>query len=71
MLVARYLCRESDGSMVRYADLRDVGEHSWNDIAVDGRGNVYVTSIAFEFLAGQPTKAGMIVLVTSEGVARR
>jgi hypothetical protein len=38
---------------------------------VDGRGNVYVTSIAFEFLASVPPKGDMIVLVTPDGTARR
>ena len=65
------LCQEPDGSMVPYADLSAIGEFSWNDIVVDGRGNVYVTSIAFEFLAGKPPKAGMIVLVTPDGAARQ
>ena len=48
-----------------------IGEFSWNDIVVDGRGNVYVTSIAFEFLAGKAPKAGMVVLVTPDGAARQ
>ena len=39
------LCQEPDGSMVPYADMSVIGEFSWNDIVVDGRGNVYVTSI--------------------------
>jgi sugar lactone lactonase YvrE len=65
------LCQEPDGPMVPYADLSAIGEFSWNDIVVDGRGNVYVTSIAFEFLAGKAPKAGMIVLVTPDGAARQ
>ncbi len=46
------ICIEPDGSTstAPYADLSSVGDHAWNDIVVDGRGNVYVTSIAFEFL---------------------
>jgi sugar lactone lactonase YvrE len=62
---------EADGSTVTYADLSGVGKHGWNDIVVDGRGNVYVTSIAFEFLAGKAPQAGMIALVTPGGTARR
>jgi sugar lactone lactonase YvrE len=64
-------CIESDGSTGRYADLSGVGEHGWNDIVVDGRGNAYVTSIAFEFLAGKAPEAGMIALVTPDGRARQ
>ena len=60
-----------DGGAVRYADLSGIGDLGWNDIVVDGRGNVYVTSIAFEFLAGKAPEAGMIVLVTPDGVGRR
>ena len=65
------LCMEADGSAVPYADLSAVGEHGWNDIVVDGRGNVYVTSIAFEFLAGQAPNGGMIALVTPDGRCRQ
>jgi len=65
------LCIEPDGSAFPYADLSGIGEHGWNDIAVDGRGNVYVTSIAFEFLAGEAPRAGKIVLVTPDGAGRQ
>src|SRR5260370_36151336 len=60
---------EPDGSMVRHADL---GGHAdgWNDMVVDGRGNIYVTSIRFEFLAGKPPQSGIIALVTPDGSAR-
>ncbi len=61
---------EPDGSMVRHADL---GGHAdgWNDMVVDGRGNIYVTSIRFEFLAGKPPQSGIIALVTPDGSARQ
>jgi len=49
---------EPDGSMVAHADLSHVADHGWNGIVVDGRGNVYVTSIAFEFLAGGAPTGG-------------
>ena len=64
-------CVEPDGSTVPYADLSGIGEHGWNDIVVDGRGNVYVTSIAFDYLAGKPPDAGIIVLVTPDGRSRQ
>src|SRR5918994_5211615 len=32
--------REPDGSMVRHADLSGVADHRWNEIVVDGRGNI-------------------------------
>src|SRR3712207_2443283 len=34
--------REPDGSMVRHADLSALGIGAFNEIVVDGRGNVYV-----------------------------
>jgi sugar lactone lactonase YvrE len=37
---------EPDGSMVRHADLTGIGEHGWNEIVVDGRGNIYLTASA-------------------------
>ncbi len=64
-------CVESDGSACPYADLSRFGVQGWNDIVVDGRGNVYVTSIGFGFLAGEAPEAGMIVLVTPDGTGRQ
>ena len=65
------LCVEPDGSAAPYADLTEIGQLGWNDIVVDGRGNVYVTSIAFDYLAGKPPDAGIIVLVTPDGRSRQ
>jgi hypothetical protein len=39
--------REPDGSMIQHADPRDITTLGWNEIVVDGRGNVYVNSIRF------------------------
>src|SRR5919204_5279638 len=46
------LRQETDGSMVVHAQLSTITPHTWSEIVVDGRGNVYVDSIAFDFLAG-------------------
>jgi len=54
------LRRESDGSLVTHADLTRLSTQGWNEIVVDGRGNIYV--------AGGP---GIIALVTSDGIARQ
>src|SRR6266699_5599768 len=64
------LRREPDGSMVRHADLSGVADF-WNEIVVDGRGNIYLNSIRFGFLAGQPPTSGIIALVTPDGTARQ
>src|SRR5260370_5888192 len=39
--------REPDGSMVRHADLSGVAGHGWNEIVVDGRGNIYLNGADF------------------------
>src|SRR5260370_22229877 len=57
------LRREPDGSMVRHADLSRLADF-WNEIVVDGRGNIYLNSIRFGFLAGQPPTSGIIALAT-------
>jgi sugar lactone lactonase YvrE len=64
------LRREPDGSMVRHADLSEVADF-WNEIVVDGRGNIYVNSIAFQFIAGAKPASGVIALVTPDGTARQ
>ncbi len=66
------LRREPDGTLVRHADLSALAPF-WNEIVVDGRGNIYVNSINFRFIAGeQPTAAtGLIALVTPDGTARQ
>jgi sugar lactone lactonase YvrE len=66
---------EPDGSRVRHADLSDISPHGVSEITVDGRGNVYVNTINFDFadfgaiLAGGQAP-GKIALVTPDGKAR-
>jgi sugar lactone lactonase YvrE len=65
------LRQEPDGSMVRHADLSVVADHGWNEIVVDGRGNIYVNGFGFDFLGGAPPEPGIIALVTPDGIVRR
>lgn len=65
------LRREPDGSMVQHVDLSGIAPLGCNDIVVDGRGNIYVTSINFEYLAGAKPTSGLIALVTPDGSARQ
>ena len=51
--------REHDGSLVTHADLRGLSSEGWNEIVVDGRGNVYING------------GGGIALVTSDGSVRQ
>jgi sugar lactone lactonase YvrE len=62
--------QEPDGSMARHADLTDVAGHGWNEIVVDGRGNIYLNGIGFDFLGGKSPTPGIIALVTPDGSAR-
>src|SRR5262245_4211056 len=40
------LRRETDGSLVTHSDLSGLSK-GWNEIVIDGRGNVYVNSVGF------------------------
>jgi sugar lactone lactonase YvrE len=61
---------EPDGSMVRHADLSQVADHSWNEIVVDNRANIYVNSAGFRF-GEQEFQPGVIALLTTDGSARQ
>jgi sugar lactone lactonase YvrE len=63
--------QEPDGSMVTHADLSGVADHGWNEIVVDGRGNVYLNGFGFDFLGGGAPKPGIIALLTPDGTARQ
>ena len=54
------LRREPDGSFITHADLGKVSTDAWNEIVVDGRGNVYVNG-----------GSGNIALVTQDGSVRQ
>jgi sugar lactone lactonase YvrE len=64
------LRREADGSLVTHADLGGLSPYGWNEIVVDGRGNIYVNSIGFRF-GEEDFRPGMIALVTPDGGVRR
>jgi sugar lactone lactonase YvrE len=61
---------EPDGSLLTHADLTGFGDHPWNDIVVDGRGNAYVNNIGFDFPNGE-FAPGIIALITPDGSARQ
>jgi sugar lactone lactonase YvrE len=67
---------ERDGSRVRHADLRHISPYGCSEITVDGRGNVYVDTINFDFAdfgkvmaAGEAP--GLIALITPDGEAHQ
>jgi sugar lactone lactonase YvrE len=66
----RLMRREPDGSIVPHADLSGLGVDGFNEIVVDGRGNIYVNGGA-DFEPGEGNAPGIIALVTPDGSARR
>ena len=65
---------EPDGSRVRHADLSHISPYGWSEITLDGRGNVYVNSINFDWadfndLLASGEAPGKIALVTPDGEA--
>jgi sugar lactone lactonase YvrE len=67
----RLLRREPDGSLVTHADLRNLSDFPWNEIVVDGRGNIYLNNIGFDMMAGEQAAPGIVALVTPDGSARQ
>jgi sugar lactone lactonase YvrE len=65
------LRREADGSFVVHADISGVCTRGCSEIVVDGRGNIYVNSIEFDFLGGGEPTGGVIALITPDGSVRR
>jgi len=59
---------EPDGSVVQHADLSDIAD-GWNEIVVDGRGNVYVNGGNFAPAENGP--AGVVALIRPDGSVRQ
>ena len=71
LVTGRGLMRiEADGSMVAHADVTGLGVNDFNEIVVDGRGNIYVNG-GCDFEPGEGNAPGIIALVTPDGAARR
>jgi sugar lactone lactonase YvrE len=64
------LRQEADGSLVTHADLRGLSDRPWNEIVVDGRGNVYVNCVGFRF-GTEEFRPGILAVVTPDGAARQ
>jgi sugar lactone lactonase YvrE len=63
------LRRQGDGSFVTHVDLSALGQ-AWNEITVDGRGNIYVNDVGFRF-GQEQFRPGIIAVVTPDGQARQ
>jgi sugar lactone lactonase YvrE len=68
----RLLRQEPDGTLVTHADLGALAErgHPWNEIVVDGRGNVYLNNQGFDFPGGA-FAPGTIALLKPDGSAKQ
>ena len=66
-----FCARSADGSLATHADLRPLSRNPWNEIVVDGRGNIYVNGGGAPPPPGEMFGPGTIVLVTSEGAVRQ
>lgn len=65
------LRQEPDGSLTTHADLRALSGNPWNEIVVDGRGNIYVNGGGPPPPPGQQFGPGAIVLVAADGKVRQ
>jgi sugar lactone lactonase YvrE len=63
------LRQEPDGSLVTHADLTGLSP-TWNEIVVDGRGNIYVNSPG-SMPGVEDYRPGIIALVTPDGAVRQ
>lgn len=65
------LRQEADGTLSTHADLRELSKNPWNEIVVDGRGNIYVNGGGPAPAAGQHFGPGTIVLISEDGAVRQ
>lgn len=65
------LRRQADGTLATHADLRGLSKNPWNEIVVDGRGNIYVNGGGPAPAPGEHFGPGTIVLITSDGAMRQ
>ncbi|QPC93931.1 SMP-30/gluconolactonase/LRE family protein [Mesorhizobium sp. INR15] len=65
------LRQEADGSLATHADLRVLSKQPWNEIVVDGRGNIYVNGGGPTPPPGQFFGPGTIALVAKDGSIRQ
>ena len=65
------LRQETDGTLATHADLRHLSKSPWNEIVVDGRGNIYVNGGGPAPAPGEHFGPGTIVLITPDGAVRQ
>jgi sugar lactone lactonase YvrE len=63
------LRQEADGRLVTHADLSQLSS-GLNEIAVDGRSNIYLNSLGFRF-GEEEFRPGTLILLSPDGTARQ
>ncbi|QPC87294.1 SMP-30/gluconolactonase/LRE family protein [Mesorhizobium sp. NBSH29] len=61
------LRQDRDGSLVTHANLKHLSQSPWNEIVVDGRGNIYVNGGGPQPSPGENFGPGTIVLIRPDG----
>jgi sugar lactone lactonase YvrE len=75
----RLMRHERNGATTEHADLSPVSKHFWSELTIDGRGNIYVNTIGFDFGAEMTERVkhpsqsptGVIALITPDGRVRK
>jgi sugar lactone lactonase YvrE len=70
---------EPNGAEVVHVDLSSISTYGWTEMTVDGRGNIYVVSIGFDFAkemsarVKDPSRSptGVIALITPDATAHK
>ncbi|RUW22053.1 SMP-30/gluconolactonase/LRE family protein [Mesorhizobium sp. M4B.F.Ca.ET.215.01.1.1] len=65
------LRQEADGTLATHADLRPLSKSPWNEIVVDGRGNIYINGGGPAPAPGEHFGPGTIVLIRPDGTIRQ
>jgi sugar lactone lactonase YvrE len=66
----RLLVRHRDGSLHQYCDLASLLDQPWNEVVTHPGGQVFVNSVGFDLMAGDPPGNGVVAVVTADGRAR-
>ena len=67
VIPGKTLCRRNkNGVRVAWVDLSPFGDKGWNEIVADGRGNIYVNNVNFDFPGGE-FRPGHAALVRPDG----
>ncbi len=67
---AKLLRQTPAGTFAVHCDLSPLSDRSWNELTVDGRGNIYLNSLCFRF--GQDEfRPGIVALLTPDGTLRQ